>query len=278
MTPPTVHAAVAAARRGWAVFPCRPGDKRPAVDRWEQRACADPDIVARRWPSSRHNIGLACGPSGLVVVDLDTAAHGADLPAEWAAEPGVRDGRDVLAILAERAGQPWPSTHTVTTPSGGLHLYFRAPPGREIRNSAGKIGPRIDGRGRGGYVLAAGSIIGGRPYRVTDDLPVAPLPGWLADLAAPARPPQLQRQASADRPVYERLRGLVEHVLGGQPGDRNGRLYWAACRAAELVADGRVDRAAAETVLVRAAVDAGLRGGEREAQQTVASGLRQVLR
>ena len=99
-------AALAAARRGWAVFPCRPGDKRPAVPEWEQRACSDPVRVARYWPSEQRNVGIACGPSRLVVVDLDTHGH---LPEDWRQLQGVRDGRDVLAQLAEWAGRPWPS-------------------------------------------------------------------------------------------------------------------------------------------------------------------------
>lgn len=129
--------AVPAARRGWSVFPCRPGDKRPAVNRWEQRATAHPERVGRYWPSDRHNIGVACGPSGLVVVDLD--AHG-ELPGDWHL-PGIRDGRDVLAQLCEWASQPWPVTYWVGIPSGGWHLYFTAPEAPEIRNSAGLLGP-----------------------------------------------------------------------------------------------------------------------------------------
>ena len=92
---------------------------------------SDPERVGRYWPSDHHNVGIACGPSQLVVVDLDT--HGA--PARGLAPlPGVHDGRDVLAQLAEWAGQPWPVTYTVTTPTGGLHLYFTAPEGTGIRN------------------------------------------------------------------------------------------------------------------------------------------------
>src|ERR1022692_3977538 len=77
----TRAAAIAAARRGWAVFPCRPGDKRPAIDRWEERASADPTHIETAWRDRypRANVGIAAGPSGLVVVDLDTSEHGAQL-------------------------------------------------------------------------------------------------------------------------------------------------------------------------------------------------------
>src|SRR5260370_1982327 len=85
------------------------------------------------------------------------------LPDDWRL-PGVHDGGDVLTVLAEWAGQLWPVTYTVKTPTGGLHLYYTAPDGPEIRNSVGKIGPLIDVRGGGGYVLAAGSGLDERAY------------------------------------------------------------------------------------------------------------------
>ena len=105
-------------------------------------------------PADRHNVGVACGPSGLVVVDLDSAAHG-ELPEDRRPMPGVCDGRDVLALLCEWAGHRWPITYAVETPSGGLHLYFRALAGQVLRNTAGKLGPLIDTRARGGYVVRA---------------------------------------------------------------------------------------------------------------------------
>jgi hypothetical protein len=274
-------AAVAAARRGWHVFPCRQDDKRPAIDRWEERASASPAHVAAAWRSRypSANIGIAAGPSGLVVIDLDTPEHGGRLPADWAAQPGIRDGRDVLATLAERSGQLWPCTYSVTTPSGGLHLYFAAVAEREIRNSAGKIGPMIDVRAMGGYVLGAGSVIGGRTYEVLDDLTVEPLPGWLADLAGPPPPRSAQVPAAPTDvagSMYGRLRAVVQTVLDSEPGTRNGRLYWAARRAAEMIARGQLDRATAERVLLAAAMEAGLRGGECEAARTIASGLGRI--
>lgn len=255
-------AAVAAARRGWAVFPCRPGEKRPAVDRWEERACSDPERVARHWPAAA-NVGVACGPSGLVVVDLDT--HG-ELPDDWRL-PGIRDGRDVLAQLCEWAQQPWPSTHMVATPSGGWHLYFAAPIGSRIRNTASKVGPLVDVRAAGGYVVGAGSTVAGNPYTVLDAEEPAPLPVWLGRLASPAQP-----QASATAPVPTRLGGLLRAVESAAEGARNSTLHWAACRAGEMAAVGELDAASAATVFLAAAASVGL--PDWEARRTIASGLR----
>ena len=153
---------------------------------WERRACADPDRVGRYWPSVQHNIGIACGPSQLVVVDLDTHGH---FPEDWRNLPGVRDGRDVLAQLAEWAGKPWPSTYMVATANGGWHLYFTAPEGSGIRNSASLLGPQVDVRAAGGYVVAAGSEVDGKPYEVLDAGDAEPLPGWVCQLLAPMAAP-----------------------------------------------------------------------------------------
>ncbi len=280
-------AAVEAARRGWAVFPCRPGDKRPAVADWERRACSDPNRVGRYWPSDHHNIGIACGPSRLVVIDLDTHSP---LPDDWRL-PGVQDGRDVLALLAEWAGQLWPVSYTVKTPTGGMHLYYTAPDGPGIRNSAGKIGPLVDVRGSGGYILAAGSVLderaypgnpecrqlvtGGRAYEAADDSDPGRLPAWLAVLAADGEPSArpVGRPGQHAAPAA-RLQGLIDTVRRGQEGDRNGPLYWAARRAAEMIAAGVIDRETAEEHLVAASLEAGLRGGEREARRTFASAMR----
>ncbi|MEU9856364.1 bifunctional DNA primase/polymerase, partial [Streptomyces sp. NPDC047974] len=85
--PGTLQAALDAAARGWAVFPLRPGTKRPALHgetrcpragacagghvKWEDRATTDPERITRAWTQAPFNIGLATGPSGLVVIDLD---------------------------------------------------------------------------------------------------------------------------------------------------------------------------------------------------------------
>jgi hypothetical protein len=257
-------AAVMHAERGRHVFPCLPGDKRPAVGKWEQRACADPETVGRYWPSDHHNVGVACGPSGLVVVDLDT--HG-QLPDDWHM-PGIVDGKDVLTQICEWAGMGWPATHTVATPSGGWHLYFQAPEDTEIRNSASLIGPMVDVRGRGGYVVGECSVIDGRAYEALDADDPAPLPQWIARL--------LTRRAERERPAGQRpataaparLRGLVDTVRQSKPGDRTGPLVWAAHRLREMITLGEASSADAE-LLVEAAVAAGIRGGDQYARYQV---------
>ncbi|MER7576428.1 bifunctional DNA primase/polymerase [Streptomyces sp. NPDC126514] len=118
-------------------------------------------------------------------------------PAAWA-EHGVTDGADVLAVLCERHGQPLPAdTYTARTWSGGTHLYIAAPEGEPLRNTAGDsargLGWKVDTRAWGGLVVGAGSTVAGRPYKVTNDASVAPLPGWLAELLCRRHCPRRHR-------------------------------------------------------------------------------------
>jgi hypothetical protein len=57
-------------------------------------------------------------------------------------------------------------------------------------------------------------------------------------------------------------------VQNGRPGDRTGRLVWAAHRLREENAAGRASLDDAE-LLVRAAVEAGIRGGDLYARYQV---------
>ncbi|MFQ6398042.1 bifunctional DNA primase/polymerase [Nocardia sp. KC 131] len=58
-----------------------------------------------------------------------------------------------------------------------MHLYYRAPRKRLLRNTIGRLGWRIDSRGSGGYIVAAQSELPHGSYRVADEH--APIP--LAD-------------------------------------------------------------------------------------------------
>ena len=269
----TRDAAVAAAARGWAVFPLEPGYKKATLKDWPNRACADPELVARYWPSDQHNIGIACGPSRLVVVDLDIPTPDKPMDAAWRELPGIEDGKDVFAWIVEAAGMDWPYTYTVATPSGGWHLYFTGPDGCGIRNSASLIGPKVDVRADGGYVVGAGSVTPGGAYEVLYDEPAAPLPPWIARLAGPRAelPNGVRHFAPAGQPS-KRLDGLLRTVGAAKPGTRNDTLFWAASRAAEMAAAGEVAGRDAAGQLLAAASSAGL--SEQESVRTIASAMK----
>ncbi|MEV5264132.1 bifunctional DNA primase/polymerase [Streptomyces werraensis] len=282
--PAQLSAALDAASRGWHVFPLIPGAKRPAVRDWETRATTDRERITRCWTHAPYNVGIATGPSVLVVVDLDTPKGPDDTPpAEWAAH-GVTDGADVLALLCERHGQPFPTdTYTVRTWSGGTHLYFAAPEGEPLRNTAGDsargLGWKVDTRAVGGLVVGAGSTFAGEPYTVAHNAPVTPLPGWLAELLRPAPLPP-QRPVTVPLTARDRrgkflnaaVNGELARVTGSGEHQHNNALYIASVALGQLVAGGELDAYEVTEKLVEAALSVGQ--GEHEARRTIASGLR----
>ena len=266
-----LRAALSAAARGWHVFPCVPGGKRPALrDNWQQLATTDPARVLRWWTRMPFNIGISCGPSGLVVIDLD-------IDRDRDRDDPPTSGAESLAELCKRHGQPYPDdTFTVSTP-GGTHLYFRAtsPP---VRNSASRLGPLIDVRAAGGYVVAPGSRAGGRLYEVTDPSRPAPLPDWIARLltdgpglvtAARQLPAPGTRQATAY--ALAALREESARVATARPGTRNDTLNRAAFSLGQLVAARLLPAVVVVAALADAAARCGLPGSE--ADRTIRSGL-----
>jgi Bifunctional DNA primase/polymerase, N-terminal len=274
-----LDAALAAAQRSWHVFPLRPDDKRPAVDRWEQRATTDGDRIRRCWTTAPYGIGIACGPSGLVVLDLDTPKPGQTPPPAWTLD-GVTDGADAFALLAEQAGQPFPGgTYAVRTGRGGIHFYYRHPTnGPPSRNTAGQLGWLIDTRAHGGYVVGAGSTAAGRPYTVLEDTDVAELPAWLAERLTP-KPLPPQRPVVVALPDGRRgayldaaVRASLDAIAAALDGRLNATLYGAAVALGQLVAGGALDEAATADLLASAAI--AKHHPERGARNTIRSGFR----
>jgi hypothetical protein len=198
--------------------------------------------------------GIACGlpPHHLIGVDLDT-----------------KTGTDSFAALRELARRHLftiPATVIVLTPSGGRHLWLSGPPDVVVPNSAGRLAPGIDIRGAGGYLVGPGSHTDHGPYTTapgTARLAPAPCPPALLRLLLP--PPRTHHPAS--QPADGHGQGLIQFVLAAHEGQRNTRLFWAACRAYE---DG-IGPALVDP-LVGAALSTGL--SEREARATIASAAR----
>ena len=276
--PGPLWSALAAADAGWHVFPCAPGSKRPALrENWQDLATTDPGRIHDWWARRPYNIGIACGQSGLVVIDLDVAR---DEPGGRPGLDGPASGADALQRLCRAHGQRYPAgTYTVDTPSGGSHLYFTAPEA-PVRNSAGRLGPLIDIRAHGGYVVGDGSLIDGRRYVARGDfLPLAlPLPAWIARLLLeePALPEITRPLPALDR-VQGRAYALAafreetRRVAEARVGTRNDTLNRAAFSLGQLVAAGLIPPLPVMTGLADAAAQAGLPADE--ARRTIRSGM-----
>jgi hypothetical protein len=191
-----LDAAQRLARKGRPVFPCDPQSKRPRTRQGFKDATTDP-LVIRAWferqPDSM--LGMPTGAlSGLVVLDVDGAA-----------------GFESLREL-ECKHEVLPHTASVTTPRGGQHFFFRHPK-MEVRCSVGTIGPAIDVRGDGGYVIVPPSrTADGRTYEVDEECAPAEMPPWL--LAAAVIASDGPRQA---RPASEWVSIVRDGVRGPDP-------------------------------------------------------------
>jgi hypothetical protein len=242
MTP--MDHALQLAEAGFATFPCN-RNKAPACPHGFHDASTDADVICALW--SRHHgelVGVATDAvSDLAVLDID-AKH-ADAHVWWAKH------RDQL-----------PTTRTIRTRSGGLHLWFRNVPG--LRCSVSAIAPGIDVRAAGGYVIAWHAA--GLP--VLREAVLAPWPEWLRSPGAAAG----QRAPEPPRvPDDRQTAALVRFVATAPAMQRNNQLFWAACRMAGMVGSRMMAKSEAEALLVHAAMHAGL--PEIEARRTAHSGL-----
>ena len=295
VSPEHTAAALALAGRGFAVFPLRPNAKTPAVRKdWEGAATGDRSRIESLWHVPGMNVGIACGPSRLLVIDLDvdkSAAPDAAADGDGDGEGGEshRTGADALRELA--AGREIPRTLTVSTPSGGQHLYFRPPDQPVLRNTAGRLGHLIDTRGVGGYIVGPGSSIDGGSYEIVVDAPIAALPQWIVDeltahesgpvtaatsapTLAPAAPIRQDLQKNSRHSTayaVAALRGEIDSVFAARPGTRNDTLNRAAFALGQLVSAGLLDRSHVAVELGQAGRAIGL--PPREVASTVASGL-----
>ncbi|MGH3868254.1 MAG: bifunctional DNA primase/polymerase [Pseudonocardiaceae bacterium] len=245
------------AARGWHVFPITPGAKRPPViERWETRASTDPERITRWWHHTPYSIGIATGPSGLVVVDLDTPKPGETVPPRWAGL-GISSGGGVLRALARAHGTTVTPTYAVTTPSNGWHLYYTAPPGTALRNTHDRIGWKIDTRAHGGYVVAPGSPVSPSGYELIDDREPAELPSWLRQALTPTPPPTPSTPAvAAANPsgyVAAAVHGEAQRVRTAPRGQHNAVLCRAAYALGQLVGAGLLDEVTARAELTTAA-------------------------
>lgn len=175
--PPLLAAAWRYAARGWHVLPlhwtgptghcscgvlsCASPGKHPRTEHGLSDATTDPDQIRTwwtRWPQA--NIGIHCGLSGLVVMDLDVK--------------NGKQGPDTWRDLCQDEGIDDSPALEQETSSGGVHLVFGSN-GHAIGPSTNTPAADIDVRAGNSYILVEPSVIAGKPY--TWDAMSSPLDG-----------------------------------------------------------------------------------------------------
>ncbi|MBO9108917.1 bifunctional DNA primase/polymerase [Agrobacterium sp. S2/73] len=242
--------------QGWPVFPCRShaeehgdqatgevitlGEKTPLTPNGFKGATRFPRIIERwwsDWPDAA--VGLPTGEkTGFFALDIDN-------------KPGGANGFDWLAEMEAEHG-PLPDTARVTSPNGGLHIYFKYVVGTRNR---GALGAGVDIRSEGGYVLAAGSTMAnGRSYKwETDTREIADAPAWLLDLLLPKSAPahtQYSLSAATNNAYVDAAVDRELADLAGAPmGSRNNALNDAAFSIGTIVGAGALGEAEARALL-----------------------------
>lgn len=200
-----VHALDLAAR-GFHVFPLVPNSKRPAIDDFPTLASRDPQRIRTWWVDpildmeQPYNVGISTtrfkDDESLIVLDVDNK--------------GKKKG-DEEVISLEIQGFALPETLTQLTPTGGRHLVYRNPfPVKQGVEIFGK-GTGLDTRAKGGYIVAAGSILDDKEYTWSSDLPVVSAPEWLVQKCGQA--PEKSEKSPAPAAIIDQERAIERAIF-----------------------------------------------------------------
>lgn len=230
--PGAMDCALQLAQLGYHVFPVVKNGKTPAIKKFPELATRDPEQLCQQFGKNPgRNIGISTTSFGddeaLVVVDIDNKNDKCG---------------DETIIGLEMQGFDFPPTAEQSSPSGGRHLIYRVP--MALKQGANVLGPGVDIRSRGGYIVAAPSVIDGRCYRRINDRPPAPAPEWLVNRLGVAR----ERDALTSEPVpgVDPVRAMARAVeylktapasIEGQGGDHNAFKVAARCKDFGLTAE-----------------------------------------
>ncbi len=258
-----------AKRFHWHIFPCEKRGKRPITQHGFKDATTDAAQINQWWAQHPEaNIGLDCGRSGLVVIDLDG-----------------QEGIENWNALQDAAQIPPHQTTIAHTGSGhGAHIYYRAPAGVDIRNSTSKLAKGIDVRAQGGYVVLPPSVTE-KPYtwEHNPDEGIAPLPDALLKLLTEPETkltldPQNRTNGNGhqngftmrdgDYSLY--VQGAIDGEIGNLRAAHNGTRNHTLNSAAFNLATLGLPHAEIESILLPVALDVGLT--EKESRATIASG------
>jgi hypothetical protein len=303
--------------------PGRPGDRNPLYIEHRPEECKciaagrychgvraatiDTDRIHDWWQQMPDaGVGVAAGPSNLVIIDVDRH-EGVAAPTVDTLLPGltppadldlatVADGMDALAILCEMRKQPLlgvdPETMTVRTPSGGVQFWYRVSDGSQWKPDSKKLGWQIDVKAAWGYGIAPGTWTAKGAYAALGTCrSIAPVPQWLAeDLERTGhrrRPPvprpalgtwKPQVTADGNKLVAEAFRKGLEDVATASGGGISDTLNAVAYYLGRFVGAGYLRQEAVHDAITEAAARRGVDPSERKAQDTIRRGIEAGMR
>ena len=215
--------------RGLPVFPVGENSKKPACRSWKETATLDVEKVKGFFEENPNlNYGVAV-PDNTVVIDVDINE-----------EKGKHGDKVLDELQGEEDLADWitdGSTLTVSTPSGGMHLFLRVEENVGNGHTFGKKSG-IDVRGSNrGFVVGAGSEIDGASYEITSDEDIKDAPAWVAQKLRVVGKERESKESlvlaglELDTPeaiergkLFVRSRGVAIEGLGG-----NNHLYETSC-------------------------------------------------
>ncbi len=201
-SPSLLDSALAALARGFAVFPCHPRTKKPAVPNGVKDATRDEARVRAWWAR-----GPDCNPAvtGGVIVDCDRGLASAD---------------EALAFLASAGLPPTLAVRTGRRDSFGVQFHFTGRADNGVFELGG-VGGEV--RCANQYGMAPGSVhpISGERYEVLSDLPRAAFPAGsrLAGARKRIEKPVAGERIAEDRNIWlaSQAGRLVNAGLAGAP-------------------------------------------------------------
>lgn len=165
------NTALGLAKKGFHVFPLLVNSKLPMIPDFPNAASRDPEQIKRWWVdpvmdlAQPFNIGISTSRFGddesLIVIDVDNKDG--------------KKGDDVILSL-EMEGKEFPETYVQKTPTGGRHIVYRTK--EQISQGVNVFGPGVDTRGRGGYIVAAGSKVDAGVY-TANQTNTSMVPDWV---------------------------------------------------------------------------------------------------
>jgi len=214
----TLDAARDYAARGLHVIPLRERGKLPTIDAWQTSASADPTTIDRWFAGTRANIGVVCGPSQIIVVDIDR--HGAD-------------GYATIDALEAELGA-LPPTVSAFTGGGGRHLIYRAPDAS--LDLIGRLGEGVDLLHGSRQIVVSPSVHpSGKSYEwragyAPGEHEIAELPAaWIAFATrkpAPKSQPQSHSHYTPSPGDFDPVLAISHWCPGAPSYESDGRRCW----------------------------------------------------